>query len=853
MMRALVGCTLLAILVASLPAACGGQEVTTTPPGSKVDAGPKLDEILSVQNQQLDKVDILFVVDNSPSMGGAQTLLSLAVPIMINRLVQPNCVDNDGMVVGVSMNGACPKGSKLEFPPVHDMHVGIITSSLGGRGSDACPDNATNPAAPSLSAHMNDNGELINRGGVQGNPTVENPMLDETPPDDFLAYFPGCTSGPDTGCAAGPNEGKTVPVNPITAGATLIDDFQTAMLGVHEHGCSFGGQNEAWYRFLVQPDPYATIAQNGSTASLRGIDENILKQRADFLRPDSLLLVAVVTNGDEAIADPMVIGGQGWAFEDSVFPGSPNGSAPEGTIECAQLDPSHPSTTGPNDPRCTSCAFIRGESDFATRCPNDPPTGTGGYLDPRHDALALRFLHQKQRFGVSAAYPVSRYITGLQKTAVPDRDHEHDATGNYLGDQAAQQNCVNPLFAANLPMSAAHDLCNLEPGPRTPDLVYYAAIAGVPHQLLQVDPTNPMSPQKDVLTDADWKAIIGNDPEHYDFSGADFHMIASTQDRTASSTDLSSPVWANHSNCPDNSADNCDPINGREHATNGGELQFSCIVPLFTVNNGTIIAFQKDCATPGPGDPYAGACDCAPGSPDAETQLCQRGGSGYTAVQVNAKAYPPVREMLIAKAMSESTSGNQGIVGSICPISLDIGQTVAQAQQDPLFGFNPAVNAIINRLKTSLGSRCLPQKLEVGTDGTVPCLVMVQMPPSVHGQCKSPGSVCNALGLIGPGQVVDGRTPLPQDILDRFCNNLEAQYTGKPGAQGDPANIPVCAMQQIILDPNDLTDCSTQQQLPGWCYVQGAAAQAKGCPSTIAFSANMPPNNTVAYLECITP
>jgi hypothetical protein len=817
-----------------------------------LDAGPGLNEIASIGNDQIDKVDILFVVDNSPSMGSVQTLLSLAAPVMINRLVTPNCVDNNGMPTGMAANPNCPVGSKPEFQPVHDLHVGIITSSLGGRGSDACPDNATNPAAPSLSAHMNDNGELINRGGVQGNPTVENPMPDETAPDDFLAYFPGCTSGPGTSCLVGPNGGKTVPNDAVTNASTFVTDFYSAMLGVHEHGCSFGGQNEAWYRFLVQPDPYASITQNASTASLQGIDETILKQRADFLRPDSMLLVAVVTNGDEAIADPMAIGEQGWAFENSVFPGSPNGSAPEGTIECSQLDPSHPSTTGPNDPRCTSCAFIRGEADFATRCPNDPPTGTGGYLDPQHDALGVRFFHQKQRFGVSAAYPVSRYVTGLQKTAVPDRGHEHDGNGNYVGDQPGQQNCVNPIFAQNLPTSASQDACHLQPGPRTPDLVYYAAIAGVPHQLLQVDPTNPMSPQKYALTDADWKLVLGNDPEHYDFSGADFHMIASTQDRTASSTDPSSPVWANHSNCPDDSADNCDPINGREHATNGAELQFSCILPLVTVNNGQIVAFQKDCTTPGAGDQYAGACDCAPGSPDAETPLCQKGAGGYRTVQVNAKAYPPVREMLIAKAMSHSTFGDQGIVSSICPIDLDIGQTVAQAQQDPLFGFNPAMNAIVDRFKTTIGSTCVPDKLAVGTDGTVPCLVMVQMPPNVHGQCKSPGSACNVAGLIGPGQMINGGTPLTQDILDEFCNNLESHYTGKPGAPGDPADIPVCAMVQVILDPNDMTDCS-RGSAPGWCYVTGVAAEAKGCPQTVAFGGSMPPNDTVSYLECISP
>jgi hypothetical protein len=145
----------------------------------------------------------------------------------------------------------------------------------------------------------------------------------------------------------------------------------------------------------------------------------------------------------------------------------------------------------------------------------------------------------------------------------------------------------------------------------------------------------------------------------------------------------------------------------------------------------------------------------------------------------------------------------------------------------------------------------VPEKLSVGADGKAPCLVMVQMPPNVKGQCNNPGSACMQAGLLGPGQMVNGQTPLTQDILDKFCQNLEAQYTGKAGAPGDPANTPVCAMQQIILDNNDTTDCSTQQAQQGWCYVQGAAAAAKGCPYTILFTNNMPPNGAIVSLQCL--
>jgi len=420
------------------------------------------------------------MIDNSASMGDKQSLLGLAIPVLIQRLVTPNCVDASGNpIAGVvsDPNGNCAMG-KPEFAPVKDLHIGIVTSSLGGRGGDSCPDNATNPAAPSLSAHTDDRGELINRAGVRGQPTVENPMPNETAPDNFLAYFPG----------------SPMPVNAVTNPTTLVSEFSTAVLGVHEHGCGFEAQNEAWYRFLVQPDPFNQITQGmtGHTV-LNGVDATILKQRADFLRPDSLLAVIVVTDENEEAADPLALQGEGWAFDNTSFPGSPNMAAPEGTIECSKLDPNRPLTTGPNDPNCTSCALVKNDPNFATRCPNDLQNGTGGYLDPADDALNVRFFHQKERFGLFAGYPTSRYVRGLQRTTVPsvglaftgDTDHEHDANGNYVGDQDGNADCVNPIYAKNLPTSTGGDLCHLTSGPRTPDMVYYAAIAGVPHQLLK--------------------------------------------------------------------------------------------------------------------------------------------------------------------------------------------------------------------------------------------------------------------------------------------------------------------------------------------------------------------------------
>jgi len=670
------------------------------------------------------KVDLLFMVDNSVSMGDKQNLLALAVPTLIQRLVEPNCLDATGKVVGNSdPNGVCPSGSKVEFSPVTDLHVGIVSSSLGSRGGDVCPDGSTNPANPALSAHNNDNGELIGRAGVAGNPTVENTIGDAPSPDNFLSYYPPVTANfPPV----------PTPTPPVTVPATLISDFTSLVEGVHEHGCGFEAQNEAWYRFLVQPDPFASIDVGANVATVSGIDETILKQRADFLRPDSLVAVVVVTDENEEADDPLTIRGQGWAFAKSSFPGSQSGGgAPEGTIECQQLDPNNPSTTGPNSPMCQSCAFLSSDPNFTTECPDNGTSGSHGFLDPANDSPNLRFFHQKERFGLFAGYPTSRYVRGLQKLAVPsvglaykgDTDHEHDTNGNYVGDQDAQADCVNPLFAKNLPASASQDLCHLTRGPRSPNLVYYAAIAGVPHELLQATPGgtgpgetdasgNPLCaagtspeqcPQKRTLQPADWKLVKGNDPEHYDFSGADFHMVESIGPRTTNTG-----KWANVAACtppasgppPLPGAAGADPINGCEFTTNNSDLQFSCVFPLVQVDgSGTIQPFVKDCTDA----MYGGACDCGPNSLDKGSQLCS---ASTPTSQLYGKAYPSVREMIIAEAMSnEVINGvpyNQGIVSSLCPIALDIGQPLATAQQDPLFGYNQAVGALVERVKVSI-------------------------------------------------------------------------------------------------------------------------------------------------------
>ena len=93
------------------------------------------------------KVDLLFDIDNSATMGAKQTYLEQAIPELIARLVTPRCIDEaTGQPSGTNADpttGACSTGSTAEFARVHDMHIGVVTSSLGPRLGDVCTSTTT--------------------------------------------------------------------------------------------------------------------------------------------------------------------------------------------------------------------------------------------------------------------------------------------------------------------------------------------------------------------------------------------------------------------------------------------------------------------------------------------------------------------------------------------------------------------------------------------------------------------------------------------------------------------------------------------------------------------------------------
>jgi hypothetical protein len=777
----------------------------------------------------IDKVDLLVVIDNSASMGDKQAYLRAAVPDLVTRLVTPNCLLNGSIVGKSDAAGNCSSGT-VEFPPVHDMHVGLLSTSLGERLANTymqatttttmcVPDQTISVAGTTLSKHNDDRAELVNRAG----PT-EQPLAD-LGTSGFLNYFP------DVPANAGAQPSPGAPA--IRAAAQLEADFQAMVQGVGTYGCAIESQLESWYRFLVQPDPYDSLELDANQrAQWVGVDTTILKQRHDFLRPDSLVAILDLTDEDDSEVDVRALGGQGYLWMNSNF------EPPRATSGCAE----NASLTGLADfATCNSCSLAAGAG-------SDPSCAMGGYGTGTDWGfnLNLRHVHEEQKYGVAPQFPIQRYVLGLTSTRIPDRTGEYPAGAqSYQG--LRNLNCTNPLFAKSLPDGTSADpaaLCNLPVGTRSPSLVYYAHIGGVPHQLLQARPGDAADagggvacpagtpaaecPQKDTLSPADWQKILGNIPQGYaassevnpgprayDYSGIDPHMIESFQPRPG----LAAPPTSLPSANPD-------PISGYEWITDQGsqhvlsvDREYACIFPLTT---------PRDCSDTT--DPSVGyTCDCPSQAGLTAEQLPPLCDPRNQTSQIAAKAYPTIRELLLANLL-----GTQGIVSSLCPIHVTPAN--GDSPPDPLYGYRPAMTAIADRLRNALTAECLPEKLQVQSDGTVPCVVLVTLPRA------GDESVCNST----PGMSVPAAS-----VLTEFRQRQEQGWSAASGTP-DPATLPVCQLDELTAgaDPADFSggSCASSTQ-PGWCYVTGPAAGS--CEQSILFARDTPPSGALVSLQCL--
>jgi hypothetical protein len=532
--------------------------------------------VLRVPTSGITKIDFLFMIDNSRSMADKQKILRRAVPSLVSRFVTPLCVDDKGKPNGTSLEGGrCASGSP-QFPPVNDIHVGIITSSLGAAGS-------TKECNVAMAEPDNDDRGWLLPKARTGLPSWAG--------SGFLAWDPLGTANQPAGTKSRDQ---------------LSMDFQTLVAAAGEVGCGYEASLESWYRFLIDPDPAQKVQIQGDVGVRVGLDQELLTQRAKFLRPDSLLAIVMLTDENDC---SLQAAGQGFLAAEYA-----NGQMPRATAVCAEK---------PNDACCRSCSS--GEASPPAGCVAlaDDVECKKGSRPANHpdDPKNLRCWDQKRRFGIDLLEPTSKYVRGLTSLTVPDRNGVEQP---------------NPLFA----------------GGRSPDLVYLAGIVGVPWQDIASE-DSLSGPGLRYLTASElnakgrWDVILGDPATRKPPS--DPHMLESVKPRSGSHPFLAQATIAP----PDAATPRADVISGHEQDTcleqgSCGDLQYACI-------------FELEAPTPcAPGS----TCDCASKADlDAKRPLCQPpSGGAFGNTQYFAKAYPGSRHLEVLRGI-----GDQAIVASICP------------------------------------------------------------------------------------------------------------------------------------------------------------------------------------------
>lgn len=474
------------------------------------------------------RVDLVIAVDNSRGMAQKQFFLAEAIPTLLRGLTNPACVDPAGIAPSsqpATAEAVCPAGLVRAFAPQTDIHIGVISSSLGGHGSDSCPDSDAQACPGSINTSNNDHGRLVTRKNVCTSeviPTYAN--------KSFLAWDPKQTLSP-------PGEFEL----DDGAGKGIIPTLREMVAGAGDLGCGYESQLESIYRFLADPQPYEKIEIVDLKAIPQGIDAALLNQRRDFLRPDSQLIVLMTSDENDCSTKEY---GQFFLVNQLRAPGGAAFRMPRARQECA---------TNPADPCCKSCGQSVGN------CPPDPTCGEPSMptlYNDIEDPINVRCWDQKRRFGLDFLYPVDRYVQAFSQKTVANR---------------AGEIVPNPIFTDLDPSDAITTI-------RDPKQVLVAGILGVPWQDIAVDPKDAKKGYKnwqEMLAPVGgfataWEVIAGN-PDAY-LVPKDPLMNESVKPRFGTS-----PITGITLASPMSPGGN--PINGNEYTTTD-DLQYACIFDL---------------------------------------------------------------------------------------------------------------------------------------------------------------------------------------------------------------------------------------------------------------------------------
>jgi hypothetical protein len=323
----------------------------------------------------------------------------------------------------------------------------------------------------------------------------------------------------------------------------------------------------------------------------------------------------------------------------------------------------------------------------------------------------------------------------------------------------------NPLFASG----------------RTKDMVTVMLIAGTPWQLLQDDEASQngqlhLLPPGRFDSKGLWDLLLGP-------AGVrDAHLVQSVEPRPG--LPLVGGVW--------------DPISGHEVEWPSGadqDLQYSCIFDL-----------PEEHTCDGSSE------DCLCGSDASALPLCRTPGGDYDNVQRRAPAFPPTRLLQFAREL-----GDQGLVGSICP------RSVEETTWDLNYGFVSVFELLAESRYYYQAGDCFEPPLPVDERGIPRCHAIEGYADPIR---------CEDIGRVQPEPTAAAR------FLELLGNDEEATSSPEltlcevPPFPGDAESMESPYYRcQNELHP-DLTG-------PGYCYVDrrlglGSDDLTTGCSGRLA-------------------
>lgn len=199
--------------------------------------------VTSIGQPRVARVDLLFVVDDSPSMAEEQTTLAAQIPRLV-RILATGDRDLDGTP---------------DFTPVADLHAGVVTVNMGVGGNADVDTCLRNP-------EYGDDGILVNAPRVGG-----------------------------AGCAA--SYPRFLSFDSLTTNAAQFATDFTCLARTGTGGCGFEQQLDAPLKALLPGSSpitfYAGTHGHGDDAATNG----------GFLRSDSLIVVVDITDEDDCSTD----------------------------------------------------------------------------------------------------------------------------------------------------------------------------------------------------------------------------------------------------------------------------------------------------------------------------------------------------------------------------------------------------------------------------------------------------------------------------------------------------------------------------------------------------------------------